>query len=77
MRSQAKAATHRERRASVLYVLSEELATSRIVTDTAKIAARHIKVEFGGSNVLLLPNGFSGIVYPKDTPISESLCGCD
>lgn len=77
MRSQAKVASHRERRASVLYALSEELTTSRTVSDTARIAIRHIKAEFGGSSVLLLPTDEGRIVYPLDTPVPESLQGCD
>ncbi len=77
MRSQAKIASHRERRANVLYALSEDLATSRTVADTARIAARHIKDEFGGASVLLFPLDDSRIVYPLGPPVPESLCGCD
>lgn len=77
MRSQAKVAAHRERRASVLYALSEELATSRTISDTARIAARHIKAEFGGTNVLLLPVNDGRIIYPSDPPAPESLRACD
>jgi two-component system sensor histidine kinase KdpD len=77
MRSQAKVAAHRERRASVLYALSEELTTSRTVSDTANCAVRHIKAEFGGSSVLLLPNDEGRVVYPLDMPAPESLQGCD
>ncbi|MFZ2727738.1 MAG: sensor histidine kinase KdpD [Methylococcaceae bacterium] len=77
MRSQAKVAAHRERRASVLYALSEELTTSRTVTDTARIAVRHIKAEFGGSSVLLLPTDEGRMIYPLDAASPESLQGCD
>ncbi|GAB6139771.1 DUF4118 domain-containing protein [Methylosoma difficile] len=80
MRSQAKVAAHRERRARVLYALSEELATSRTVSDTAKIAVKHIKAEFGGTTVILLPldDGNGGrIAYPLEAPLSASLTGCD
>jgi two-component system, OmpR family, sensor histidine kinase KdpD len=77
MRAQTKVAAHRERRASVLYALSEELAVSRTLTDTAKVAARHIQGEFGGANVLLFPVDGGRIVYPLDLPLPESLRGCD
>jgi two-component system sensor histidine kinase KdpD len=77
MRAQAKVASHRERRANILYALSEELATSRTVTDTARVAARHIHAEFGGASVLLFPRGDGRIIYPLDTPAMESLRGCD
>lgn len=77
MRVQTKVAAHRERRASVLYALSEELAVSRTLTETVKVAARHIQAEFGGENVLLFPVEGGRIVYPLDPPLPESLRGCD
>jgi two-component system sensor histidine kinase KdpD len=77
MRSQAKVASHRERRANVLYALSEDLASSRTVADTARIAVRHIQDEFGGASVLLFPVDDGKIVYPQNPPIPESLRGCD
>jgi two-component system sensor histidine kinase KdpD len=77
MRSQAKVAAHRERRASVLYGLSEELAGSRTITEAASVANRHIKAEFGGSNVLLLPLEDGRVAYPLDPPEPGSLTGCD
>lgn len=77
MRSQAKVAAHRERRASVLYALSENLATSRTVTEAATVAVRHIKDEFGGNSALLLPDDDGRVVYPADLPVPESLRNCD
>jgi len=77
MRSQAKVASHRERRANVLYALSEELATSRNIADTARVAVRRIREEFGGASVLLFPDDDGRIVYPPDPPAPESLRGCD
>jgi two-component system, OmpR family, sensor histidine kinase KdpD len=77
MRAQTKVAAHRERRARVLYALSEELAVSKTLTETAKIAVRHIQAEFGGSNVLLFPVEGGRIIYPSDSPLPESLKGCD
>lgn len=77
MRSQAKIASHRERRANVLYALSEDLATSRTVADTARIATRHIQEEFGGTSVLLFPVDDGRIVYPQDSPVPESLRASD
>ena len=77
MRAQTKVASHRERRAKVLYALSEELAISRTVIDTAKVSVRHIQAEFGGSSVLLFPSENGRIVYPLDLPLPESLRGCD
>jgi two-component system sensor histidine kinase KdpD len=77
MRSQAKVASHRERRANVLYALSEELAASRTVAETAKAAVRHIQDEFSGASVLLFPDADGRIVFPADPPVKESLRNCD
>ncbi len=77
MRAQTKVASHRERRAKVLYALSEELAVSRTFIDAAKVSVRHIQAEFGGTNVLLFPAEGGRIIYPLDTPLPESLKGCD
>jgi two-component system sensor histidine kinase KdpD len=77
MRAQTKVAAHRERRARVLYALSEELAVSRTLIDAAKVSVRHIQAEFGGTNVLLFPAVGGRIIYPLDTPLPESLKGCD
>lgn len=77
MRVQTKVAAHRERRARVLYALSEELAISRTLMDAAKVSVRHIQAEFGGANVLLFPSEGGRIVYPLDTPLPESLRDCD
>lgn len=77
LRTQAKVASHRERRANVLYALSEDLATSRTVAETARIAVRHIKNEFGGTSVLLFPVGDGHIVYPSNPPVPESLRASD
>ena len=77
MRSQAKVASHRERRANVLYALSEDLATSRTVAETAKFAVRHIQDEFGGVSVLLFPDNDGRVVFPLEPPVKESLRNCD
>lgn len=77
MRAQTKVAAHRERRANVLYALSEELAICRTLTDAVTVAVRHIQAEFGGSNVFLFPVESGSIVYPADVPLPESLQGCD
>jgi two-component system sensor histidine kinase KdpD len=77
MRAQTKVASHRERRAKVLYALSEELAISRTFIDAAKVSVRHIQAEFGGTNVLLFPTEGGRIIYPLDAPLLESLQGCD
>jgi len=75
--SQAKVASHRERRAMVLYAMSKELATSQSVDEIVRAAVRHIHTEFGSRNVILLPDASGRVVYPKDRGLRESLYGSD
>ena len=77
VRFQAKIASHRERRANVLYALSKDLATSRNLAEISKIAVRHIKEEFGGTSVLLFPVDDDRLDYPQDPAIEESLHAAD
>lgn len=75
VRYQAKVAGHRERRATMLYLLSKEMAESRSIGDCMGIAVRYFMKEFGGRNVLLLANEDDRIVYPGEPPRPESLRG--
>ena len=77
VRFQAKIASHRERRANVLYALSKDLATSRNLAEISKIAVRHIQEEFGGTSVLLFPVDDDRLDYPQDPAIEESLHAAD
>jgi two-component system sensor histidine kinase KdpD len=77
VRSQAKVAAHRERRAKVLYAMSKELSASRDEQEIVRIAVRHIHAEFGSRNVILFPDENGRILYPRDKGLDESLHGCD
>jgi two-component system sensor histidine kinase KdpD len=77
VRSQAKVAAHRERRASMLYAMSKDLAATKSETEIARTAVRHIHVEFGSRNVILFPDANGRMVYPKEDSIPESLRGAD
>jgi two-component system sensor histidine kinase KdpD len=77
VRYQAKVASHRERRATVLYAMSKELAGSRGEADSVRIAVRHIHAEFGSRNAILFPDENGRIGYPADRALGESLRGCD
>lgn len=77
VRSQAKVAAHRERRATVLYAMSKELAASRSEAEIVQIAAHHIEIEFGGRNVLLFPDENGRIGYGAGLFLDESLPGAD
>ena len=77
VRSQAKVAAHRERRASVLYAISKELAASQTEQDIVAIAVKHLYAEFSSPNVILFPDASGHLAYPKPSGLSQSLRGAD
>ena len=77
VKSQAKIASHRERRATVLYAMSKELTMSQNEDEIVNAAVRHIYAEFGSLNVILLPNQPGRIAYPSNIALPESLHGSD
>jgi two-component system sensor histidine kinase KdpD len=77
VRSQAKVAAHRERRASMLYAMSKDLAAAESEAEIVRTAVRHIYVEFGSLNVILFPDAHGRIVYPQEASIPESLHQAD
>jgi len=77
VRSQAKVAGHRERRAMVLYAMSKELAASQSEEEIVRTAIRHLYTEFGSQNVILFPDIIGRIRYPTDLSMPESLHSAD
>lgn len=77
VRSQAKVAGHRERRATVLYAMSKELTASQSEDEIVRAAVHHLYSEFGSRNVILFPDANGRIVYPSDRDMPESLHGAD
>ncbi|MDB5865870.1 MAG: Sensor protein KdpD, partial [Betaproteobacteria bacterium] len=77
LRSQAKVASYRERRASVLYALTRELAAARREDEVARIAVTKIAEEFEGPSVLLLPDADGKIRYPTGHSIHGSFHAAD
>jgi two-component system sensor histidine kinase KdpD len=77
VRSQAKVAAHRERRATVLYAMTKELAASQSESEIIHTAVRHIYTEFGSYNVILLSDNEGRVVYPSETSMPESLHNAD
>ncbi|MDD1621974.1 MAG: sensor histidine kinase KdpD [Methylococcaceae bacterium] len=77
VRAQAKVASHRERRAAVLYAMSKELAGARNEEEVVRIAVKHLHTEFSSRNVILFPNSDGRVVYPKQQGSGESLHGAD
>ena len=56
VRSQAKVAGHRERRATVLYAMSKDLAASQNEDEIVRTAVHHLYSEFGSRNVIFFPD---------------------
>jgi two-component system, OmpR family, sensor histidine kinase KdpD len=77
VRSQAKVALHRERRAAALYAMTKELANSQTEEEIVLTAVRHLHSEFSSRNVILFPDSNGRVVYPKQKGIPESLHGTD
>jgi two-component system sensor histidine kinase KdpD len=77
VRSQAKVAAHRERRAAMLYAMSKDLAASQTEEDIVRTAVRHLHSEFSSRNVILFPNKDGRIVYPGQKGLTESLHAAD
>ena len=77
LRSQARIAGHRERRAALLYAFTRELGSTQTENDIARVAVKHIGEEFEGQSVVLLPDLQGRIRYPKAQSIQYSLHGSD
>lgn len=77
VRSQAKVAAHRERRAAALYSMSKELSSIQSEDEAMHIAVRHLYSEFSSPNVILFPNNHGRIVFPDKPSIAQSLKGAD
>jgi two-component system sensor histidine kinase KdpD len=77
VRSQAKVAGHRERRATVLYAMSKDLASSQNEDEIVRTAVHHLYTEFGSRNVILFPDANGRIIYPGGQGMPESLHAAD
>ncbi|MDD2761817.1 MAG: sensor histidine kinase KdpD [Methylomonas sp.] len=77
VRSQAKVASHRERRAAVLYAISKELAAGQTEQDIVTISVKHLYAEFSSPNVILFPDALGHLVYPGKPGLPQSLRGAD
>ena len=64
IRSQAESARQRERRTSVLYEMSRELASTRGITELLGVALRHLIDVFGGRMVILMADA-NGRLEPR------------
>ncbi len=65
LRTQAKVAGYREKRAASLYELSRQLARCHSVEDAARAAVKQIGIEFDSQSVVLLPGEHGRVAYPR------------
>jgi two-component system, OmpR family, sensor histidine kinase KdpD len=77
VRYQAKVAGHRERRSTLLYNLSRELALSQSVEGALEVAIKGLHREFGGRAVFLFPNTEGIVELPQGSPSQDSLRRAD
>ncbi len=77
VRSQAKVAGHRERRAAVLYAMSRDMTASQSEEEIVCAAVHHLYTEFGSRNVILFPDANGRIIYPTGRALPESLYAAD
>jgi len=77
LRTQAKVAGYREKRAGSLYAMGRELAVARAEEEIVSAAVKHVGTEFGAQCVLLFPNEAGRVAYPKGAGQPLSLHGAD
>ena len=77
VRSQAKVASHRERRAAALYSMSKELSSTQSEAEAVLTAVKHLYSEFSSPNVILFPDDHGRVKYPRSEGILQSFRGAD
>ncbi|HTQ74087.1 MAG TPA: sensor histidine kinase KdpD [Burkholderiales bacterium] len=77
LRTQARVAGYREKRAASLYTISRALAAANSEDEIVRAAAGNIGAEFGAQCSILFPNAAGRIVYPRGESQSYSLHGAD
>jgi two-component system sensor histidine kinase KdpD len=77
VRLQANVAAHRERRTSLLYGMSRELAATRGQEPMARVAVRHVSEVFDSQVVVLLPDAEGKLRHPRSEGLPGSLRGAD
>ena len=75
--SQAKVASHRERRALVLYAMSRDMTAGQNEEEILRSAVHHLYTEFSSQNVILFPDSNGRIIYPSSPSLPESLHAAD
>jgi two-component system sensor histidine kinase KdpD len=73
VRAQTRVAGARERRTSLLYAMSRELAATRSFGNLARVAIRHVAETFASQAVVLMPDAEGRLQHPNGEPLAGSL----
>jgi two-component system sensor histidine kinase KdpD len=77
VRAQTRVAGARERRTSLLYAMSRELAATRSFDGLARVAVRHVAETFSARVAVLLPDAQEHLQLLQSVGLSASLEGAD
>jgi two-component system sensor histidine kinase KdpD len=77
VRAQTRVAGARERRTSLLYAMSRELAATRSFDPLAQVAIKHVAETFASQAVLLLPDANGRLRHPQGAAPAGALRGAD
>ena len=77
VRQQTRVAGARERRTTLLYGMSRELAATRGLSTMAQVAVRHVAEVFQCLTVILLPDANGKLHHPKGRPLEQSYRSAD
>jgi two-component system sensor histidine kinase KdpD len=73
VRAQTRVAGARERRTSLLYAMSRELAATRSFDNIARVAIKHLAETFASSATILMPDARGHLAFPKGDAPSGAL----
>jgi two-component system sensor histidine kinase KdpD len=77
VRAQTRVAGARERRTSLLYAMSRELAATRTLENLARVAIKHVAETFASRVVVLVPDSGGRLRHPPGPPGPDALQGAD
>jgi len=77
VRLQARVAGHRERRTALLYAMTRQLAQTRGGEEMAALAASHVSEVFASRSVVLFPDEYGRVRYPRVRPGEHSFTSAD
>jgi two-component system sensor histidine kinase KdpD len=77
VRAQTRVAGARERRTSLLYAMSRELAATRSFDNLARVAIKHVAETFASHAVVLMPDANGRLHHPQGAAPAAALQGAD